>query len=174
MHRVSISFVLAVSFLLIIGSAFAQGATANETATCNFDTDKQLAIEYQGVTLDSKKKVLGTEVPYGKVWAPGNKPMTMFANTPVSVGNTALPVGAYTLFVIPEEKTWTLVISKSTDTSGKYDEKDDFARIPMKCGTLPQAEPQFSVYFAHVAPKQCNARFDLQNARAWIDIKEGK
>ena len=81
MHRASISFVLAVSFLMILGTTFAQGATANETATCNFDTNKQLAIEYQGVTLDSKKKVLGNEVPYGKVWAPDDKPMSMFANT---------------------------------------------------------------------------------------------
>ena len=92
----------------------------------------------------------------------------------VSVGNTELPVGAYTLFVIPEQKTWTLVISQSTDTSGKYDEKGDFARIPMRCGILPQPEPQFSVYFAHVAPDQCNVRFDLQKSRAWIAIKEGE
>lgn len=174
MQRVRFSFVLAVSFLTITGATFAYGAASSATATCNFDAEKQLAVEYQSVKLPAKKKVLGSEVPYGKVWAPGDKPMTMFANTPVSVGGKEIPVGAYTLFLIPDEKTWTLVVSKSTDTSGKYDEKDDLARIPMQCGTLPQAEPQFTVYFAHTAPDQCNMRLDLEKSRAWIPIKEGK
>ena len=174
MQRVSISFVLAVSCLLVIGATFAQGAASSATATCNFDADKQLAIEYQSVDLGTKKKVLGNEVPYGKVWAPGDRPMTMFANTPVSVGGTEVPVGAYTLFVIPDQKTWTLVVSRSTDTSGKYDEKKDFARIPMQCGTLMEVEPQFTVYFAHTAPDQCSMRLDLEKSRAWIPIKEGK
>jgi hypothetical protein len=162
------------AFLLFTNLALAQGTSSNATAACNFDTTKQVAVEYQRVAVDVKKKVLGNEIPYGKVWAPGGKPMTMFTNTPVTIGGKDLPVAAYTLFVVPEEKTWILILSKSTDTSGKYDEHEDFARIPMQFGELSSPETQFSVYFAHVAPDQCSMRFDVDKARAWVVIQEKK
>ena len=78
-----------------------------------------------------------------------------------------MPIGAYTLFIIPDEHSWTLVISKSTDTTGKYDEKDDLARVKMQVGELMRPEDKFLAYFAHVAPTECNIRFDLQRDRAW-------
>lgn len=166
-------FVLSAS-LLVTSAAFAQGASPNTTATCNFDKTKQVAVDYQRIAVNVKKKVLGNEVPFGKVWTPGGKPMTMFTDTPVVIGGKELGTGAYTLFVIPDEKTWTLIVSKSTDTSGKYDETQDLARIPMQVGQLSKPEREFTVYFAHVAPSQCNMRLDLQKARAWVAIKEKK
>jgi hypothetical protein len=93
------------------------------------------------------------------------------AESPISDANTTCNFDLYTMFIIPEEKSWTLVISKSTDISGKYDEAHDLARIPMQFGKLLQAEPEFSAYFAHVAPGQCNLRLDAEKARAWIDFE---
>jgi hypothetical protein len=116
----------------------------------------------------SNKPVLGHEIPYGRVWAPGGKPMTLFTNSPIAVAGHDIPAGAYTLFVIPSQKEWALVISKSTDTSGRYDEKDDFLRVAMDFGQLDRAEDQFSIFFAHVAPGQCSMRLDLEKARAWV------
>jgi len=174
MPRCNVRFVLAVSILLMISPRITLGASTNPTTTSNFDADKQLAIEYQNVLFDAKKKVFGKEIPYGKVFAPGGKPMTLFTNTPVTVGGKELPMGAYTLFLIPAQKSWTLVVSKSGDTSGKYDEQDDFMRVPMQFGELQHAEPQFSVYLGHVAANQCSMRVDLQNDRAWIGFTEGK
>ncbi len=155
-------------------TASAQGTSSNATASCNFDSAKQVVVEYQRVAFEVKKKVLGKEIPYGTVWAPGGKPMTMFTNTPLTVTGKDIPIGAYTLFVIPEEKSWNLVISKSTDSSGKYDEQQDLARIPMQFGELPSPESQFSVYFAHIAPDQCSMRVDVDTVRAWIVISEKK
>ena len=76
------------------------------------------------------------EIPYDKIWAPGGKPLTLFLSSPMTVGGEELSTGAHTLFVIPSEKRWTLVVSKSTDTSGKYDEGEDLARVPMDYGVL--------------------------------------
>ena len=163
-------FTLAFVVLAIGNTSVAQTAGSNATTACNFDPNTQLAVEYQKIAVNPKKKVLGNEIAYGKVWTPGDKPMKLFTNTAVTVANKEIPIGAYTLFVIPEEKSWTLIISKSTDTSGKYDEQQDLARIPMKFGKLTHAEPEFTAYFAHVAANQCNLRLDLQKARAWVDF----
>jgi len=75
------------------------------------------------------------------------------------------------MFIIPQEKSWTLIISKSTDTSGKYDKNDDLAKIPMGLGKLPSSEPEFSAYFAQAPTKQCDLRLDLGNDRAWVAFK---
>ena len=62
-------------------SSVAQTAGSNATTACNFDPNKQLAVEYQKISVNPKKKVLGDEIAYGKVWTPGDKPMKLFTNT---------------------------------------------------------------------------------------------
>jgi Protein of unknown function (DUF2911) len=172
MYRVIARFVLALLVLFVTVFSFAQTPAPNATTACNFDPNKQLAVEYQKISVNPKKKVLGNEIPYGKVWTPGDKPMKLFSNTTVNIAGTQIPIGAYTMFVIPEQKKWTLIISKSTDMSGKYDEGQDLVRVPMQFGKLPEAVPEFTAYFAHMAPTQCNLRFDLQKARAWVVFKQ--
>lgn len=168
MHRSLNWLILAVFSLAFCVDVAAVDSASAANTTCNFDTEKQIAVDYEQVHLSPGKKVLGGSVPYGKVWAPGGKPLTLFTNTPLTIGGANIADGAYTMFVIPEEKSWTLVISKSTDTSGKYDEAHDLARIPMQFGKLPQAEPAFTAYFAHIATNQCNLRLDLDKDRAWV------
>jgi hypothetical protein len=106
-----VSYIVILAMLFVAHAAFAQGATSTGNATCNFDEDKQLAVEYQRVALNPKKPIQG-QVPFGKVWAPGGKPMTLFSNTPIQAGARLLPIGAYTMFVIPTSKQWTLIVSK--------------------------------------------------------------
>lgn len=158
-----------VALMLAAAPIIAQEAATSST-TCTVDDNRELTISYQPVGFPGKKRVLGREVPYGKVWAPGGKPMTLFTNTPLLAGTTSLPVGAYTVFVIPGERSWTLIISKSTDMSGKYDEKDDLVRMKMEVGELPRPAETFSAYFAHTGPTECNIRFDLASDRAWASL----
>lgn len=160
MHRVT-SCVIILAFIFAAGALLAQeSSSATGTTTCNFDDDKQLVVQYQHVVVNLKKGV-STQVPFGKPWAPGGKPMTFFTNAPVVVGGHSLGVGAYTLFVIPTSKQWTLVVSKSTDMSGAYDDKSDLVRVPMDSGELPSPAGELGVAFEHVAPGQCNLRLDL-------------
>lgn len=153
-------FILLLSVAVFPRADFAQSSSATASATCNFDDQKQLVVEYQPLTVNLKKP-LASQVPMGRVWAPGGKPMTLFTNTPIEIGSRLLPVGAYTVFVLPSPKQWTLIVSKSTDTSGAYDEKSDLARVAMDSGELPSPESTLEVSFAHTAPNQCNVRIDL-------------
>lgn len=170
--------VVVISVATIAPSSFAQNSTSTNpgagNATCNFDSQKQLAVEYQRVDLGKKaKNYLGEEVPYGKVWEPGKKPLTLFTNSAVRLDGTNIPAGAYTLYLVPNRDKWTLVVSKNTDESAKYDKSKDLVRAPMQIGQLPTAEPQFSVYFAHTAPTECSMRIDLADTRAWVPFDLG-
>ncbi len=171
MQRTVILFLVLVGAMMASSAGFAQNDPASATATCNFDQDKQVVVEYQPVTINLKK-ALGTQIPLGKVWAPGNKPMTLFTNTPIQIGSRMLAIGAYTLFVLPNPKQWTLVVSKSTDMSGAYNEKDDLARVAMDSGELPSTEATLNVSFGHVAPDQCNLRVDLDKYGHFTAFKQ--
>ena len=88
MRHVILSWLILASLFLTC-PVFAQTSPATGTATCNFDEDKQLVLEYQRVPVNPKKPV-ALQIPYGKVWAPGGKPMTLFTNTPVQLGGPPL------------------------------------------------------------------------------------
>jgi hypothetical protein len=158
MHRVtSVAIVLVSLFVACV--AFAQD-DRTATVTCNFDEDKQLVLQYQHVPF-TPKRPLSLQIPFGKVWAPGGKPLTLFANTAVQIGDKTLPIGAYTMFIVPNAKQWTLIISKSTQTNGSYDDQQDMVRVQMETGELPSPEPEFRISFAHIARDQCSIRVDM-------------
>ena len=107
-----------------------------------------------------KKPVFGRKFPTAKP-GPGRKAADSIHELAVQIGGKTLPVGAYTMFLVPTPKQWTLIISKSTDLTGKYDEQQDLVRVPMESGELPMSEPQFSASFAHVGPNQCSFRLEM-------------
>jgi hypothetical protein len=154
-------FIVTVCVLAVPVRGQVAAATAAATATCSFDDDHEMVVNYQPVSFNLKKATFSHEVAYGKVWAPGQKPLTLLINSSVEIGGKVLPMGGYTMFIIPNPKQWTLVVSKSTDTSGKYDEQQDLVRVSMESGELPTPQSQLSVSFAHIAPDQCSIRVDL-------------
>src|ERR1700761_706955 len=99
MQRVTSTLLLLILTITLSGiAAWAQDDASGASATCNFDQEKQLVVQYEHVQVNLKKP-LSTQVPFGKVWAPGGKSMTLFTNTPIQIGSRMLPIGAYTLFL---------------------------------------------------------------------------
>jgi len=135
-----------------------QDAASPATATCNFDADKQLVVHYQPAPIGKKGLV------YGKPWAPGGQPLTLFTNAPVEIGGKQLSMGAYTMFLLPNSKQWTLIVSRDTNLSGNYDEAQDVVRTPMDSGELPMPVKELNVSFGHIAPDQCSIRIDFAKA----------
>ena len=62
-----VSLFITLTTLFFAQLTFAQGSASSGTTTCNFDDEKQLAVEYQHVTLNLKKPT-SLQVPFGKAW----------------------------------------------------------------------------------------------------------
>jgi len=171
------AFVL--TLILVAGSyfTFGQNPTAPEagsaTATCDFTEQQQLAVQYQELRLGKKDKdnFLGHQVPYGKIWEPGKQPLKLFTNAPVTIAGVDVPVGAYTMYLIPNKKEWTLVVSKNTDTAAAYDQSKDIVRAPMQIGMLTAPELNFHVSFERSGPKECSIRVDIADVGAWVPFQ---
>src|SRR5438874_10472947 len=110
-------------FVLIAVAALAQEEKASRPspaaqAQCQFADGKTIRVDYSSPRAKGRK-IYGGLVPYGKVWRAGaNEATTFVTDTDVNVGGKTVPAGSYTMFAIPAEDKWTLVISKKTGEWG--------------------------------------------------------
>jgi hypothetical protein len=94
------------------------------------------------------RKIWGGLVPFGKVWRTGaNEATLLITQQPLQVGDVTVPAGAYSLFTLPQEDgSAQLIINKQIGHWGtQYDERQDFARVPLTRETLSQPVEQFTM-----------------------------
>lgn len=98
----------------------------------------KMRVEY-GRPFAKGRKIFGGLVPWGKVWRTGaNEATSLTTDVDVTLGTVPLPRGSYTLYTLPGEKEWLLIVNRQTGQWGtEYDPKLDVARIPMRSATRP-------------------------------------
>lgn len=95
---------------------------------------KKITIVY-GRPSKKERKIFGGLEPYGKVWRTGADEATTFTTEgDLMLGSLHVEKGKYSLFTIPNEKEWTLILNKVVDQWGafKYDQASDYGRTTMK------------------------------------------
>ncbi len=98
-----------------------------------------------------ERKIWGELVPYGRVWRLGADESTLLiTQKPLAFGDTTVPAGAYSLYMMPEENgTSKLIINKQLGQWGtQYNEGDDLARVDMKKETLEKPVNQLTLAIA--------------------------
>jgi len=105
----------------------------------------KISIEYGRPSL--KGRSLETLTPAGKVWRTGaDEATTLVTDKPLTFGSLKVPAGTYTLFTLPGEKEWQLVVNKKTGQWGTmYSEGDDLGRAPMKVETAGKPVEQLTI-----------------------------
>ena len=148
--------------------AQAAGSDSNSgTAVCDFADGQEVSVRYKETVASSKD-----EPHNGKIWLPGGSPMTLFTNVALTLNQATIAPGAYSMYVIPNRKDWTLIVNRNVTPGAAYDEKQDVARSPMELGEIDAPPKQLQVSFAHVAPKQCSIRLYYGKAGAFADFME--
>ena len=94
-----------------------------------------ISIEYGRplMTRDGKVRADSQVMPPGQVWRTGaDEATTLKTDKMLMFGSTHLNPGTYTLWTLPGEKEWLLIINKQTGQWGTaYDMKQDLAREKM-------------------------------------------
>ena len=141
------------------------------SAKCELAGGKSVTVDYSSPRAKGRK-VFGGIVPYGEVWRAGANEATTFVTTAdLMVGGQHVPAGSYTLFAIPNQDKWTLIISKKTGEWGvPYPGADsDLTRLDMKVSAASGAVENFTIAFDKGA-KGCALRMEWENTRASVDI----
>jgi hypothetical protein len=112
-------------FILFSGSElYAQPASPHETAKAGYIT-----VTY-GRPYKKGREIFGKLVPFGKVYRCGaDSATTIEFGKDVNFGGKPVKAGKYTLFVIPNEKQWTVILNGQLHQFGafsyeKYKDKD--------------------------------------------------
>jgi len=98
--------------------------------------DAKLKVWY-GRPQKKGRQVFGNLVKYGKVWRTGANECTEIRfYTDVKINGELIKAGIYSLFTIPNEESWTIILNSETDKWGAFFYKDKYdvlrCEIPVK------------------------------------------
>lgn len=94
--------------------------------------------------------IFGELLEYGKVWRLGaNEATEIEFFRDVKINDTKIKKGRYTMYGIPNENVWTIIINKETDTWGsfRYDEKNDIVRMDIPVQKQAEITEEFVMDF---------------------------
>lgn len=96
------------------------------------------------------RDIFGDLVPYDQVWRTGaNEATELTIYTPLMIGSTKLKPGTYTLYTIPGEENWTIIINSDTNVWGafSYKKEKDVARITVPARDAAAPTESLSMIF---------------------------
>lgn len=159
------------SVVILSGLLFTSGASA-QTPKVEFPSPSPLGTLKQRVGLTDieitysrpgakGRPVFGGLVPYGQVWRTGANARTRISfSTPVKLNGKDIAAGEYSLFTIPGENEWTVIVNKDTKSSPfDYNASNDVARFTAPVVKLAEHIETFTIVVNAI--RDDSARIDL-------------
>ncbi|WP_417886425.1 DUF2911 domain-containing protein [Zunongwangia sp.] len=154
-----ILFSLFISILSVSEASFAQTKAPNfakldvspmDIALYRNDNKEPVARVIYSRPQLRDREIFGKLIPFGKVWRTGaNEATEVTFYKDVLIANAEIKAGTYTLYTIPQEKEWTIILNKKTLTWGAYEysEQQDLARINVPVRQSPNKIEALSMVF---------------------------
>jgi len=117
--------------------------------------------------------IFGDLVEYGKVWRLGaNEATEIEFFKAVKIGDKKVEKGRYTLYAIPMEDSWTIILNKDNDTWGafKYDPQKDVLRTTVPIEKLNESVEALSISFEKT-DNGCNLVVAWDNIKSKLPIE---
>jgi len=144
-------------------------------AQCKFSDGKTITVDYSSPRMNGRK-IYGGLVPYGEVWRTGANEATTFVTTAnLTVGGKGVPAGNYTIFTVPNQDKWTLIVNKKTGEWGipyKY-ESDELLRTDMMVSKTPSPVENFTIAFDQ-SGAACAMNITWDDSKSSVQIMESK
>lgn len=123
---------LFAAVLALAGTAAAQRYTSPPAHDSAKIAGKQITVDYYAPSMHGRR-IMGSLVPWDRVWCPGANVATgLTTEAPLQIGMLKVPKGTWSIWAIPEEKQWTLVVNKRSGQHHlDYDPAEDFGRTRM-------------------------------------------
>ncbi|MEQ8220033.1 MAG: DUF2911 domain-containing protein [Arenibacter sp.] len=150
--------------LMVIALTFSSEALAQKFSgldkspadIASYPTDYKVSEKLVRVTY-SRPQLKGRSIselaPAGKVWRTGaNEAAEIIFYKDAIVGDKAVAAGTYSLFTIPGDKEWTIILNKNLNQWGaySYQENADVVRVPASVSNASESLDAFSIAFKDV------------------------
>jgi Protein of unknown function (DUF2911) len=146
-------------FFVSTTALFAQIKTPQPSPFCTISqvvgiTD--ISIEYSRPGIKGRA-IFGGLVPFGKVWRTGaNKSTLLKFSTDVMLEGHKVPAGTYSLYTVPGEREWKIIINKKLDAGQNYVKEEDLLSFKVKPKLRPLAVERFTIEIADVTDNSAN------------------
>jgi hypothetical protein len=132
---------------------------------------KKITVEYYAPSAH-ERKVMGGLVPYGKVWCTGaNWATKLKTEADLEVGSLKLPKGSYSIWTLPNEKEWSLIINSETGQFHlNYNQARDFGRTKMILKTLPSPVETFRIQLSSTGGNKGALALIWENTEASVPL----
>lgn len=135
-------------FTILLASCLSIGLSAQEKRASPLVEKTQsidnLEVKLQyGETSMKGREIFGDLVPYGKVWRTGaNEATVLEFNQDVTIAGNKVKAGKYSLFTIPGEENWTVIVNSIWNQWGayNYDKSKDVLRFEVESGKSEKHE----------------------------------
>jgi hypothetical protein len=122
-----------------------------------------------------KRTIFGKLVPYGELWRTGaNRATTLAFDTEVMMGGQKIAPGKYSLFTIPTENEWTIILNKVWDLGGTdgYNKDQDAVRFTVKPQQVSDYVETFTIGFNDFTNNSCSLvlEWDLMMVKVPISM----
>lgn len=161
---------LTVAGLASLGASAQQappGEAGTQDTTCTFQDGKQITIRYPEVQYSQKN-----EPAEGRAWMPDGRSIYLFSQADLTLSGKTVPPGAYSVYMVPQRKDWTIIVNKDVGKGATYNPTQNLGQVQAQVGQLSDASKNLTLYFGHVAPKTCTLRVDFGKQRAYGDFTE--
>jgi len=156
----------AILFAIPVAAQTSGRQTQMESTVCTFEDGKEISIQYDGQVDESAK------LSMGQLWPHSTRPMLLFTQTPLRIESSPIPAGAFSVYVIPGKKQWTLIVNRNVTSGVEYRQQEDLVRASMETGQVSSGEKQPKLAFGRLAPKRCELRFYYGNTGASVEFHE--
>ena len=163
-------------------SVLAVGQMANQkqrpspaaNAQCKFADGKTIKVAYSSPRAKGRK-IFGGLVPYGEPWRAGaNEATTFVTDANLTIGGKDIPAGNYTMFTVPNQDKWTLIVSKKTGEWGiPYPDGEDFGRYDMSVSKTSAPVENFTIAFDQQG-SSCTMNISWESTKASVQLTEAK
>lgn len=122
------------------------------------------------------RTIFGGLVPYDKVWRTGaNAATTLKTTGDLMIGDLKVPAGTYTLYSLPSQSGWKLIVSKQTGQWGtEYNEGKDLGRTAMKVGSTAAPVDVFNISFEQTMNGATQLHLKWAGVDASVAVKAAK
>jgi hypothetical protein len=142
-------------------------------AQCKLPDGKTITTDYSSPRAKGRQ-IFGGLVPYNEVWRTGANEATTFVTTAnLSVEGKDVPAGSYTIFTVPAQDKWTLIINKKTGEWGipYHYESDELLRVPMQVGKTSGPVENFTINYDQ-SGGGCTLQISWENTQASVKFSE--
>jgi len=159
-YLVIFTFIL---FVVTLNAQFEQPRVSPQASVSQTFGYTMVTINYSRPSVHNRK-IWGALVPYNKVWRAGaNEATTIQFTTDVIIGGYKVAAGIYSLFMIPAEDKWTIILNTESKIWGlSHNPENDYLRFTVQPAQSRYCE-QLQYCFAEVTDASCLVSMNWEN-----------